>query len=104
MNTLGDNITKFRKAAKITQGKLAEKVGISKTHLCQIENGKKDPSLSLLRDIAKHLSVQPAALLANDDKWLAIQNVMAQYDLPVIETLLLQVLDRLKAERNNSLQ
>jgi len=80
----------------MTQECLAKKLGISKIHLCLIETGKKDPSLSLLRDIAEKLKVEPSILLSNDDKWLSIQSILSQHNISSIETLLVDILKELE--------
>ena len=43
---------------------LAEKVGISSSYLCQIENGKAMPALSTLKNIAAALDVRTEDLMA----------------------------------------
>jgi len=39
----------------ITQKSLAEKIGVSKVHLCNVLNGKSDVSIELLAKIANEL-------------------------------------------------
>lgn len=60
---IGQRIRKFRKACNLSQEQLAEKVGISTTHLSHIETGNTKLSLSVFVDIAEILSVQTDALL-----------------------------------------
>lgn len=43
--------------------KLAEKLGISPSYLSEIETGKKEPSLELIRTYAKVFGVRPSAIL-----------------------------------------
>lgn len=57
------NIKEFRKAKKLTQKQLAEKVGISRNFLSEIENGKWDIGLDLLIKISKVLGVHPSKLI-----------------------------------------
>ena len=47
----GKNIAKYRKAKKLTQNQLSEKLDISRNYLSKIENGKKTMSLDLLFEI-----------------------------------------------------
>lgn len=54
---LGEKIKKERLINKLTQAKLAEKVGISPTFLGQIERGEKIPSLETVVNIAVTLNV-----------------------------------------------
>ncbi|MCC8158495.1 MAG: helix-turn-helix domain-containing protein [Phascolarctobacterium sp.] len=45
---MGMEIKVHRFYCDITQSKLAEQLGISQAHLCNIENGRLSPSLKLL--------------------------------------------------------
>ena len=45
---LGSNIKILRNASQITQAELARRIGISQTHLCNIENGRVAVNLRLL--------------------------------------------------------
>ena len=62
---LGLNIAFYRKKKGLTQEALAEKVGISRTHMSNIEAKKVEKSLSLdvLFDIADGLGVETGKLL-----------------------------------------
>lgn len=60
---IGQRIRKYRKAYNLSQEQLAEKVGISPTHMSHIETGNTKLSLSVLVSIAQVLSVQTDALL-----------------------------------------
>lgn len=62
---LGLNISYYRKRKGITQEKLAEMIGISRSHLSAIEapNIIKAFSIELLFDIASALEVAPYKLL-----------------------------------------
>lgn len=44
----------IRQKREIRQIKVAEGVGITQTYLSQIENGKRDPSLGVLRKLADY--------------------------------------------------
>jgi len=46
----------------LSQDEVAEKLGVSKNYISLIENGKKEPSLKFLKDLAKILDI-PALLL-----------------------------------------
>lgn len=63
--TIGLNITIYRKYRNMTQDMLAEKAGISKAHIATIESpGQLKPcSLETLFDIARALGCEPAQLL-----------------------------------------
>lgn len=60
---IGQRIRKFRKSQGLSQEELAEKVGISVTHMSHIETGNTKLSLPVFVDIANELSVQTDDLL-----------------------------------------
>jgi transcriptional regulator with XRE-family HTH domain len=60
---IGQRIRKIRKAHRISQEELAEKVSISPTHMSHIETGNTKLSLAVLVDIALALDVQTDDLL-----------------------------------------
>lgn len=60
---IGQRIRKFRKAYNLSQEELAERVGISTTHMSHIETGNTKLSLPVFVDIADALSVQTDELL-----------------------------------------
>lgn len=66
---LGLNIAFYRKRAGLTQERLAEQVGISRSHLSAIEapNLIRPFSLELLFELADALSVTPDKLLSFRD-------------------------------------
>lgn len=52
---VGASIRSIREKKGMSQGKLAEKVNITQSMLCQIERGTKTPSLPLSTEIAAAL-------------------------------------------------
>ena len=54
---LGRTIALMRKQKNLKQWKLAERCGISPAYLSQIENNRKDPNLSVLKDISREIDV-----------------------------------------------
>jgi XRE family transcriptional regulator, regulator of sulfur utilization len=54
---IGTTITSLRKSKSITQGDLAKDSNITQAYLSQIENNKKEPNLSTLKDISTSLGV-----------------------------------------------
>ena len=65
---IGQRIRKFRKAYGLSQEELAEKIGISTTHMSHIETGNTKLSLPVLVNIAAVLSVQTDELLYDEPK------------------------------------
>lgn len=80
---IGQRIRKFRKAYNLSQEQLAEKVGISTTHMSQIETGNTKLSLSVFADIASALSVQTDELLYD----------IPQFNKTVIKQELTEIVD-----------
>ena len=60
---IGRRIRKFRKANHLSQEELAEKVGISTTHMSHIETGNTKLSLPVLVSLSVALDVQTDDLL-----------------------------------------
>lgn len=60
---VGKNIEDRRKKAGLTQGELAEKVGISGAMVCQIERGTKNPSLQVAALMAKAFGCEVSELV-----------------------------------------
>ena len=61
--TLGRRIRHLREAQRMTLAELGERVGCTASHLSTIENGRREPRLRLLHDIANALSAPVAELL-----------------------------------------
>ena len=62
---LGQNIALYRKYRGMTQGALAERIGIDQSHLSRIENASIGVSMDLVFAIAEALQVPPERLLEN---------------------------------------
>ena len=63
---IGQQIRKVRKAHGLSQEELAERVGISTTHMSHIETGNTKLSLPVLVDIADALEVRTDDLLGRN--------------------------------------
>lgn len=63
---IGQQIRKYRKAHKFSQEQLAEKIGISVTHMSHIETGNTKLSLPVFVEIAQALEVSTDDLLRED--------------------------------------
>lgn len=70
--TTGQKIKALRHKKHISQGTLANGLGISTAAISKIEGGRTDISINRLLQIAKYFQVSPASLLPgrNDDKKL----------------------------------
>lgn len=65
---IGQRIRRIRKARKLSQEELAERVGISTTHMSHIETGNTKLSLPVLVDMARALEVQTDSLLYDEPR------------------------------------
>lgn len=64
-NQVGFNIKKIRQSKNITQIKLAERVGISRTYISDIERGAKNPRRNTFIKIADVLEVDISKTLGD---------------------------------------
>ena len=60
---LGENLKKIRMTKNITQTELAETLGVDKSFISNIENGKANPTLSTIAGLAKVIKVSTNELL-----------------------------------------
>jgi transcriptional regulator with XRE-family HTH domain/predicted transcriptional regulator len=63
LTTLGQRMRHFRTAADLTLGELGDAVGVSPSQLSLMENGKREPRLSLLSAVAERLGIPVSELL-----------------------------------------
>ena len=60
---LGKNLKRIRTEKSITQGDIVRNLGVSRSFISNIENGKTNPTLSTITNIAKALGVSSDELL-----------------------------------------
>jgi transcriptional regulator with XRE-family HTH domain len=60
---LKNNIKTFRELKGMTQETLAKDVGITINYLSLLENGRREPSIKLLKKMSKYLSVPVSVLI-----------------------------------------
>lgn len=58
MNALGEKLRRLRKAQGLTQGELAEKVGVGISTIVRYETGKNSPKVEILELITKELGAK----------------------------------------------
>ena len=56
MPPIGKNIKKIRKAAKLTQAELADRIGYARAYLGNVETERDTPSINILQKIAEALN------------------------------------------------
>ncbi len=59
----GDVLKRVREQKGLTQGELADKVGVCRVTITRIETGARNPSMPLLQKIANALKVELTDLL-----------------------------------------
>ena len=79
---IGQKIRKYRKKFDFSQEQLAEKVGISVTHMSHIETGQTKVALPTIVKIANTLSVSVDELLCD-----SLEQVKPVYDKKIAEEL-----------------
>ncbi len=62
MVNFGAIIKKYREQLDITQKELAGNLAVTSTYLSAIENGRKEPSLSLIKKICRNLKLPEEVL------------------------------------------
>lgn len=72
---VGENVTKYRKAAGLSQAALAERIGVSVPFLSRVERGQKLMKLTTLLAIAQALDVSCDALLREDGPESYLENI-----------------------------
>ena len=64
---LGDRLKYLRNLRELSQTQLAKDSKLSQATIAHIESGRKDPSVESLRQIARALDIEVAALFTGDD-------------------------------------
>jgi transcriptional regulator with XRE-family HTH domain len=90
---LGANIRKSRQRLELSQDDLARSIGLTRTSLTNIENGRQHPPLHTFCDLAEQLKVEISALLpsrtlsgAVDVQEMARQQVRGENELAFISS------------------
>lgn len=60
---LGQNMKRIRSKKKMSQGNVAEKLGVHRSYISGLERGKRNPSLLTINKMAKAIGVEPKELL-----------------------------------------
>ena len=60
---LGQNLKRIRKGKGISQGDIVRKLGMPKSFVSNIENGKTNPTLATIAKLAKALNVNIEELI-----------------------------------------
>lgn len=100
--SIGENIRRIRKAKKLTQKELGEKLdGISQQQIGQWENSNKIPKLETLHKIANALEVHLADLI---DDWnnLPQDEILSDYGEHAVYDLSKKMVEKLQSIENDN--
>lgn len=102
MDTLGKRILKLLNEKNITQKELARMVGTTEVSIGRYVNGKRDPSASMLSEIASALNVSADYLLGNEKTDPALKKTKAsvlEEDFPEGVSVLYRANEKLTPEQ-----
>jgi transcriptional regulator with XRE-family HTH domain len=89
--SIGENIKKYRIVKHMTQKELAEKANISRSYLADVENNRYNPSVEVLKSIAKALNISVDKFFkennGNDDLIKSEKNAINPKLKPIIDSL-----------------
>lgn len=66
--SFAENLKRYRKQQKLTQHRLAKKIGVSQVLVCEWEKGVRYPSVDKVYDIARALNIEAHILLRQVEK------------------------------------
>ena len=64
----GRNLRAYRLERKLSQEKLAEVSGLHRTYISSLESGARNPTITVVAQLAKALGIKASALLEGVDK------------------------------------
>ena len=100
--TLGQRIRHFRTAADLTLGDLGDAIGVSASQLSLLENGKREPRLSMLTALV--LPPQAAgALLSRELVYTGITRARDAFTLVAAQPAVLEQALRQRTQRSSGL-
>lgn len=67
---VGQNVRKARLQAGLTQEQFAERSGFAQQYLSSLENGRRNPTVVTVYELAKALGISHMELLRPDDEFL----------------------------------
>ena len=92
----GANLKHYRKAKRLSQEQLSEKVDISVKHLSKIERGLTFVSSELLEKLSFHLDISVATLFCTKNE-IKIDNILEVFD-KISEKHLIRALEGIKLD------
>ena len=68
VRSFGELVRRARRQARITQEELAERSGVDRSHISDIERGVNAPSLVMLYKLARGLGLTPGTLICGEER------------------------------------
>lgn len=63
--SIGANVQRLRDERSMSQGELADAIGVHQTHISKIERGVKSPSLDVAQKLAQYFGVSVDEVIGN---------------------------------------
>lgn len=80
MNTIGENIKRFRIQAKLTQEELANRLGKSKNVISNWERGDNKPDADTIEEICLIFNISPNQIYSWEDAVYKPQTIAAHFE------------------------
>lgn len=71
LQVFGETVRKYRTALGVSQESLAHQAGLHRTYVSMLERGIRNPSLTVILQLAQALGVQASLLIADYEKRIA---------------------------------
>ena len=94
---VGDKIKIVRKAKKLSQQEVADKIGIDRAQYSRVETNKSKPTLTTIEKIAEALEVEVVDLFTNDGKSFDINS----YEKNLVDRI--RMIEELEEEQKKSI-
>lgn len=85
MDNIKTILKSLRKFNRMTQADLAPKLGISRSYLCEIEKGKKPPTLELIESYSKVFDIKPYQILQFAESGNNLKNKVTKFAIKFLE-------------------
>ncbi len=100
MNTIGNNIKRFRDRIGLSQEQIGSFLGKKREQIAFYENGSRNPSIEELNQLSDLFGIELSALLEEDDEMNAVDVALAFRSDEVTNDDLKQVADFQKIVKN----
>jgi len=97
LNEIGKNIKKYRELLGLNPNELSTITGVTRGYLLLIEDGRQNPSISVLRRLADGLGISPGLLIPNS--W--VTNALEDKKHIILSSGTKNTISLLKAIENN---